>query len=219
MAFSNPTTPNLADFITFVYSNGVGNTQLPFGVLSAVTVDTSGNLTATSVSGTVAAGMVLIGTGLSNNTILETFNSSTLTGTVSPFPSSAVSDPTVNAWSPYLAWAFGQASGAALDPPPCLAPIIWVLATYNLGMHILIRIAQDVSGQTFFQGLRTSFKIGSFIAGVLTNAGDEGTNAGLLIPEAFKKLSLGNLDLLKTPYGREYLMYIQQYGPTIVGVS
>ena len=124
MAFSNQTTPNLADFITFVYSNGVGNAQLPFGVLNTVTVDTSGNLTATSVSGTVAAGMVLIGTGLSNNTILETFNSSTLTGTVSPFPSSSVSDPTVNAWSPYLAWAFGQASGAALDPPPCLAPII-----------------------------------------------------------------------------------------------
>ena len=219
MAFSNPTTPNLADFITFVYSNGVGNTQLPFGVLSAVTVDTSGNLTVTSVSGTVAAGMVLIGTGLSNNTILETFNSSTLTGTVSPFPSSAVSDPTVNAWSPYLTWAFGQATGASPDPPPLLAPIIWVLATYNLGMHVLLRIAQDVSGQTFFQTNRATFKLGSFVSGVLSASNDENTGVQLVVPEAFKKLSLGNLDLLKTPYGQEYLMYIQQYGPTIVGVS
>lgn len=219
MAFSNPNTPNLADFITFVYSNGVTGTVLPFGSLGTVTVDTSGNLTAVTSSGTVQEGMVLIGTGLTDNTVLETFNSSTLVGTVSPAPSVAVSDATVNAWSPYLAWSFGQASGASPDPPPGLVPIIWVLATYNLGFHVLLRIAQDVSGQTFFQDMRTSFKIGSFVSGVLANANDENTGAQLVVPEAFKKLSLGNLDLLKTPYGREYLMYIQQYGPTIVGVS
>ena len=219
MAFSNPTTPNLADFITFVYSNGVSNTQLPSGVLNVVTVDASGNLTATSVSGTVAAGMVLIGTGLANNATLVSYDSSTLTGTVSPAPSVAISGATVNAWSPYLTWAFGQATGASPDPPPLLAPIIWVLATYNLGMHVLLRIAQDVSGQTFFQDTRTDFKIGSFVSGVLSASNDENTGNQIVVPEAFKKLSLGNLDLLKTPYGQEYLMYIQQYGPTIVGVS
>ena len=219
MAFSNPTTTTLADFITFVYSNGVSNTQLPSGVLNVVTVDASGNLTATSVSGTVAAGMVLIGTGLANNATLVSYDSSTLTGTVSPAPSVAISGATVNAWSPYLTWAFGQATGASPDPPPLLAPIIWVLATYNLGMHVLLRIAQDVSGQTFFQTNRKDFKLGSFVSGVLSASNDENTGVQLVVPEAFKKLSLGNLDLLKTPYGQEYLMYIQQYGPTIVGVS
>ena len=219
MAFSNPTTTTLADFITFVYSNGVSNTQLPSGVLNVVTVDASGNLTATSVSGTVAAGMVLIGTGLANNATLVSYDSSTLTGTVSPAPSVAISGATVNAWSPYLTWAFGQATGASPDPPPLLAPIIWVLATYNLGMHVLLRIAQDVSGQTFFQTNRATFKLGSFVSGVLSASNDENTGVQLVVPEAFKKLSLGNLDLLKTPYGQEYLMYIQQYGPTIVGVS
>ncbi len=219
MAFIDPSSPNLTDFTTFVYANGISTAQLPFGSLSTVSIDTSGNLTASSLTGTVTAGMILVGTGLSDNTLLSTFNPTTLAGTVSPAPSSPVSDPTVSAWSAYLAWAFDQAKGVSPDPPPCLAPIIWVLATYNLGMHTLIRIAQDVSGQTFFQDLRTSFKIGSFVAGVLTNANDENTGAQLLVPEAFKKLSLGNIDLLKTPYGREYLMYIQQYGPTIVGVS
>ena len=219
MAFANPSTPNLADFIAFVYNHGITSVTLPSGSLTTVAINTSGNLTATSVMGTVSAGMILIGTGLSDNTVLSTFDSTTLTGTVSPAPAIAVNDATVNAWSAYLSWAFSQATGASPDPPPLLAPIIWVLATYNLGLHILLRIAQDVSGQTFFQDTRTSFKLGSFISGVLANATDEATGAQLVVSDAFKKLSLGNLDLLKTPYGQEYLMYIQQYGPTIVGVS
>ena len=219
MSFANPTTPNLSDFITFVYSNGVNQSVLPYGVLNNVSVNTSGDLAAGSITGTITAGMVLIGTGLANNATLVSYDSSTLTGTVSPAPSVAISGATVNAWSPYLALAFGQATGASPDPPPLLAPIIWVLATYNLGMHVLLRIAQDVSGQTFFQTNRATFKLGSFVSGVLSASNDENTGVQLVVPEAFKKLSLGNLDLLKTPYGQEYLMYIQQYGPTIVGVS
>lgn len=218
--FSNPTTANLDDFATFVYANGVSGAQLPFGTLSGVSIDTSGNLTATSSSGTVAVGMVLSASGLSGNIYLASFDSSTLTGTVNPPPQTAISDiATVNVWSAYLAWSFTQAMGTILDNPPGLTIMIWILAAYNLGMHFLIRIAQDVPRQTFFQDLRTTFKIGSFAAGVIANASDEGTSAALVVPEAFKRLSLGNIEHLKTPYGRQYLEFIQQYGPTIVGVS
>ncbi len=219
MSFTNPTTPNLTDFAAFVYANGASSPVLPFGSMGTVAIDTSGNLTAATQSGTVSAGMALVGTGLIDTTYLSTYSPTSFTGTVSPVPSSAVSDATVAAWSPYLAWAFNQASGANLNPPPFLTPIIWVLATYNYGMHLLLKIAQDQPNQSFFQNLRTQFKLGSFLAGVLSNASDEGTGAAIVVADPFKNLSLGNLDLLKTPYGREYLAYIQSYGPTIVGVS
>lgn len=218
MAFTTPTTPNLLDFTTFVYANGIPSADLPSGSLATVTIDTSGNLTAASFTGTVSAGMALTGTGITDGTTLATWDSTSLTGTVSPVPSAAVSDTAVGVWSAYLWWSLNQAENTVLPPPPFLVPIIWVLATYNLGLHILIRIAQDSPGQTFFTNLRTQFQIGSFISGVLANASDEGTGAQLVVAEAFKNLSLANLDCLKTPYGREYLMYIQEYGPTIVGV-
>ena len=45
--------------------------------------------------------------------------------------------------SPYLQWAYNQAIAIVLPMP--VSPIRYVLAVYNLGMHILLSIAQDIN--------------------------------------------------------------------------
>jgi hypothetical protein len=152
MAFVNPTTPNLADFTTFVYEQGVPQVDLP------------------------------------SNSV-------------------------------YLTWALTYAENIALIPPGDMPSIIYVLAVYNLGMHHLLMIAQDVSGQTFFQAQRTAFMLLSFVAGPVSASGDQGTNQTLLVADWMKNMTLSSLDLLKTPWGRSYIQYAQSYGPNIIGVS
>ena len=152
MAFVDPTTPNLADFTTYVQNQGVSVAVLP-----------------------------------------------------------------VN--SEYLTWALTYAENVALLPPALMPSIVYVIAVYQLGMHHLLKIAQDQPGQTFFTTQRTTYKLLTFTPGVVGAASDEGTAETLLVPDFMKGLTLSALDLLKTPWGRDYLDYAQQYGPNIVGVS
>ncbi len=220
MAFTNPTAPNITDFATYVANQGVPSTDLPSGTLTGVSIDTSGNLTATASSGTVAVGMVLVGTGIAASTYLNTWNGTSLTGTVSIAPTVAITGlSSVSVLSQYLQWAFTHATSVTLIPPGDMPPILYVLACYNVGMHQLLKIAQDQSGQSFFQSQRTSYSLLSFVAGPVISSQDNGTGQTLAEPEFLKGLTVSDLDLLKTPWGREYLSYSQQYGSTIVGVS
>jgi hypothetical protein len=216
--FANPTQPNLADFATFVANQGVPAADLPSGTLTTVNIATSGILTASSVSGTVAAGMALFGSGVSN-TYLSAWNSGTASGTVSPAPATAVNASSLTAYSPYLQWALTVAMDVTLFPPPCMPVILYVLAVYNYGMHKLLKIAQDQPGQTFFSGQRANFNLMSFTAGAVSASSDQSTSTTLVTPDFLKGLTIGDLDLLSTPWGREYLDYSSQYGPNIVGVS
>lgn len=152
MSFSNPSAPNLADFATFVYSQGVPANDLPAG-------------------------------------------------------------------SEYLQWSFDIAMGVALIPPAAMPPILYVMAVYNLGMHQLLKIAQDQSGQLFFSQQRTAFKMLTFQAGPVGASADQATSNTLAVADFIKGLTMQGLDLLNTPWGREYLAYAQMYGPNIVGVS
>jgi hypothetical protein len=213
--FTNPNAPNLPDFASFVLSQGVPTADLPSGTLTTVNIDASGNLTAASAAGTIAVGMALFGVGIS--TYIATWNGTS--GTVSPVPTAAVSASTAGTYSPWLAWAFIGAEAVTLVPPSCMSPILYVMAVYNYGMHKLLKIGQDQSGQTFFTAQRAAFNLMSFKAGPVGASADQATSQTLVTPEFLKGLTIGDLDLLLTPWGREYLDYSQQYGPNIVGVS
>lgn len=152
MAFVDPSTPNLADFTTYVQNQGVKTTYLPTN-------------------------------------------------------------------SPYLTWAFNAGVNTTLVPPADMPAILYVLACYNYGMHTLLMIAQDQSGQTFFADQRKAYGLLSFTAGAVITSTDNATSQTLSEPEFLKGFLVGNLSLLKTPWGREYLDYAQQYGPTVVGIS
>jgi hypothetical protein len=78
---------------------------------------------------------------------------------------------------------------------------------------------EGVFGFQFFAGLRAQFKILSLVAGPVQTASDNGTSTTLAVADFFKTLTIGDLDLMKTPWGQRYLAYAQKAGPTVVGVS
>jgi hypothetical protein len=215
--FTNPLQPNLADFNAFVLNQGVPSADLPNGTLTTVNISTNGTITAAGSTGTIAPGMYL--SGLEIGVYIATWNSGTNSGTVAPAPTAAVSASSATAYSPYLQWAFVGASAVTLVPPPCMPPILYVTAVYNYGMHKLLKIAQDQPGQVFFATQRQTFNLLSFRAGPVAASADQATSNTLLTPDFLKGLTIGDLDLLLTPWGREYLDYSQMYGPNEVGVS
>lgn len=151
MAFVDPTTPNQADFNTFVYNQGVTTDQLP-------------------------------------------------------------SD------SDYLTWAFQY--GVNLTNYVDGLPVpTYPLACYNAGFHYLLRITPDQPGQTFFADNRTKYNLLTFVAGAVTSSGDQGTQDTLSGSEGLSNLSLLGMDMLKTPWGNEWLFYSQAYGPTVIGLT
>ena len=109
-----------------------------------------------------------------------------------------------------------------------ISPTMYALAVYNLAGDRLLNYAQDlpdapdIQGSNppapFFAAARSSYKINSFVAGVVKSAEDESTGESLQINE-IQQLSLMDLQNLKTPFGRTYLQIAQTTGPTAYGLS
>lgn len=96
---------------------------------------------------------------------------------------------------------------------------LYVLAVYNLATDRLVNFAPDQQGQSFFADKRKDLRLLDISVGVPTAISDQGTSVGVLNTEAMKTLTLQNLQLLKTPWGRRYMEIAQTYGPTIWGAS
>lgn len=120
--------------------------------------------------------------------------------------------------SPYFLWSLNWSEEVALYVPQ-IANIIYVLAVYNLGMHRLVKTAQDTPPSTFFKDLREKFHMFAFVAGPVASSADQGTSESLVVPDFMKGLTFSALDLMKTPWGLDYLDYAQQWGPNVLGVS
>lgn len=71
----------------------------------------------------------------------------------------------------------------------------------------------------FFTKFRREFKIQGFVPGVVSNASDVSTGMGINNPIFTQKLTLFDLQVLKTPWGKAYLAIAQKYGPTIWGLT
>ncbi len=128
--------------------------------------------------------------------------------------------------SPAFAYAYNAAYmtvnpllGMGVPVPPGTDTwSIYALAVYNLAGDRLINYAPDTPPSTYFTTLRGPIKGGgygiyTFVAGVVQSATDETTSDGLLVPDAFKGLTIGDLQNLKTPWGRQYLALAQDFGP------
>jgi hypothetical protein len=111
---------------------------------------------------------------------------------------------------------------------------VYTLMVYNLATDNLVNFAQDVPGAPnfldpngflpddpplpFFAGMRKQWGINNFAAGVVASTSDVSTSTSLEIPEQFKQFTIANLRNLKTPWGRQYLEFAQDYG-TLWGLS
>ena len=145
--WTDPTTPNAADFLSFVLEQGVPGADLPAN---------------------------------------------------SPYPGLVMN------------MALARVVGADTSDP-----IEYVLAVYNLGMHLLCKMSQDQVGQTFFSDTRKAMKLTSFRAGLVLASGDGPTSETFDVPDWVKRMSLRDLDLINSPWGREYMGYMQMYGPHV----
>lgn len=134
------------------------------------------------------------------------------------FPVAAIPDT-----SPTIGLAFRVAMAITAPQLRLIDPLIYELAVYNLATSNVVNYAQDQpGGPTFpgsgdpplpyFQGLRKSLHVNSFVAGVVQAAADESTSDSLLVPEVFKNLTIANLQQLKDPWGRQYLAFVSDLG-------
>jgi hypothetical protein len=87
----------------------------------------------------------------------------------------------------------------------------------NPGTAILA--ANAAVSELYFTIARARLKINEFAPGIITSTSDLTTSAGLLNPKFMQALTLENLQLLKTSWGRAYMSIAQKYGPTIWGLT
>ena len=120
--------------------------------------------------------------------------------------------------SPWPGYAFNHALTLT---PLAGAGIADSLAVYNCATHILFGITPDQSGQTYFAQARsnTGFGLNLPSTGLVAATSDQATSTTLASPDWAKGLTVSQLDFYKTPWGRQYLGYIQSYGPSIVGLT
>jgi len=116
--------------------------------------------------------------------------------------------------SSYLITSFGMANEFMPSWTQCAEiQYSYSNALLNLGGAYLIQVAADVPESSFFDDLRTAFKMtGAFRSGVITNSSDNGTAASTAVGQAMSNLSLADLQLLQTPYGRIALAFLQELG-------
>lgn len=95
---------------------------------------------------------------------------------------------------------------------------VYSRAIYNLATDNLINYATDQPNQTYFRDLRAYFGIGLFVPGVTGSSSDQGTSQSRVTPEFMKTMTFGDLQNLKTPFGRAYLAIAQTQG-SLWGIS
>jgi hypothetical protein len=123
--------------------------------------------------------------------------------------------PLDSLWPTY---AFNQAM-ALVPCVPCVPAITYVLATYNCGGHLLIKIAIDQPDQTFFKCARDNMKFNDPEIGIVQSSSDNGSSNSFAIGSGMQNMTLSDLNFYRSPWGREYLSYIQDLGPSIWGLS
>ena len=125
------------------------------------------------------------------------------------------------AGSPWPGYALDQAIGIVLNPPTSPTVVAYSLACYNCATHLLIAITPDQPAQSYFTTARgpTGFGIIQPSTGLVVAAGDQGTTGNTQPPTWLSGLTIEDLDFMKTPWGRRFLMWQQAYGPTVWGLS
>ena len=118
--------------------------------------------------------------------------------------------------APVIEFSYNMAINICTDLlvtiPQIPGEFLYITAVYNLATDTLLTYAQDQSGQTFFTQVQQKYQLHALVPGVISFAGDEGTQSTMVVPDSFKHMTLANLQNLKTPYGRTYLGIAQDFG-------
>lgn len=216
--WSNPTTPNLADYAAFLATVAFPdvdlNSLLPAGN-GLVTGGTTTTLTDSTESWTtnewqncyVYDAVAPITAPIASNTPTE------LTFAVQPV-APGVGDPYLIV-QPIVYTSLLVAQSIVNDALALAGTGTYVLAVYDLATDRLINFAPDQLGQTFFADLRKQFRLTSISLGAVSGASDQGTSASIVNPEWMRTMTIRDIQTLKTPFGRSYMGYAQAYGSTV----
>jgi len=130
--------------------------------------------------------------------------------------------------SPVIGYAYNTAAATVNTAFMCVPGPIYLQMVYNLAGHLLATWAPDVPGfiyitvettqYGFFQYLRKQNNMLGFTTGIVQSSSDEGTSASMVVPKQAENLTVGQLQLTTTVWGRTYLGYAQDYG-TNWGIS
>lgn len=128
--------------------------------------------------------------------------------------------------SPSIGYAY-ETSIAIVNPAFVSVPgPIYMWMVYNLAGHLLATWAPDVTTSPpypyktidgveygFWQYLRKSNNMLGYVTGTVTASSDESTSTTLTVPKQAENLTIGQLQLTTSLWGRTYLGYAQDYGP------
>lgn len=132
--------------------------------------------------------------------------------TITTYVTGTAVPPTANtAGSPWPAWALAQAMGLVITAG-CGGGPDYTLTVYNGAGHILLAITPDQPGRTWFDEARQKFGLLLPTAGLIESASDQGTANTRGMPDALRQLTISDLYFMKTPWGRAYLAYQQDFG-------
>lgn len=128
-----------------------------------------------------------------------------------------------------IAWAYEAALLIVNQQFNCISPPVYTMMVFNLAGNNLINWAPDVAsnpptfyrtaeecggsvGIGYFAFLRQDMDLNGFVPGVISASYDQGTGESLVVPDALKGLTIADLQTLKTPWGRTYMGFAQQFG-------
>lgn len=120
--------------------------------------------------------------------------------------------------SPFPQYALTQAISIIPSAP---LGVLYTLAVYNCAAHLVFTITPDISGQNYFAKARSNagYNLIGPSTGLVASSSDETTSVTLASPEWAKRLTVGQLDMYKTPWGRSALTWLQSFGPNVVGLT
>jgi hypothetical protein len=112
--------------------------------------------------------------------------------------------------------------GLQTVPSQPTSPSLYAMAVYNLGCALLLEFALDDPNanppNSFWTDLRTKLGIYSASYGLVNSAADQGTSESMYIPDVINGMTLLDLQLMKSPWGRMFLMISGEWG-TIWGLT
>ena len=225
MAWINPTTPNLADYASFLASVvGIPPAAPPAppgaaGVFPSATGSVSSGTTTSLTDGNQSwasgqwNGCTVYDSTLNESAVITATSQNEVTfAALTQAPTAGDAYIIVQ---PIAAVSLAIALRTVNQALNAIDAATYTLAVYNLAADRLINFAPDQPSQTFFRDLRAKFRLDQVSVGAVGNASDQGTSAAVLNPDWMKKMTLRDLQTLKTPYGRDYMAMVMDYGPNV----
>lgn len=215
---ASPTVPNLDDYLSFLY----GLVAIPRGVFPTF----SGTATDGTAGTLVDANQGWQTNQWQNFTVLDRAQNARAFVTSSDATSltfSAPLDVAVAAGDGYLLASpafFESYDIAVAQVHPALAgTLLYTRAIYNLATDRLINYAVDIQNQSYFADQRKKFRLDEVSVGIVSATANETTSMSYMNPEQLKRLTVEDLELMKTPWGRRYIGIAQKYGETAYGLT